>query len=671
MKTNTAEGASASGQTLTAANSGGGSGDAFATVSPGTSATLTYDSSAAFSGQYGYLVTKTAGNASQSLAELREGAGSTSVGGTLYVRPGGSIANDASVLGIQIRSTTDAVMGRLQIGTGDVIKIYNQSSLQLTGTVPLTLDGVSWYRLELDTSGLGSTGTWTGRVYSGHSQTPIDTITGSVSTTATLTSDRLRFGNLGSSNIQSFAFDDPRINAGGVSPGPTGFSGTLTLSGSGTLAANGTPGAAGTISTSGAGALSPLGTPGAGGTTTLSGTGTLAGTGRPGTAGALALSGAGTLAATGRPAAAGALALSGIGTLVLVGGSSATGTLTLSGSGALAANGTPGAGGALALSGAGTLQGAGGGSSVGSLNTSGAGTLAAAGAPATTGPAGLSGAGTLAAAGAPAPTAALGLSGTGTLQVSGVPSIAAALGLSGAGTLQATGGGNSVGQLQLSGAGGLQTSGTAAIAGAAGLSGLGALSLLGTPVGPLSGALALSGGGTLATSAALSFTGSLQLGSIGYLRHVMGVQVGWTPSNEMVAVAWLKQSVPYLGNRVATELPSDNSSWSASGFTTVATTGGTPNVEVPVNEPVMSIDNWGVSLNSGRPPWNLASVPAEEIKIAAVDHGTIPKILTMPAGYNQVRVFSVVPRTEPRRVPGDGAGYAHYQQDLEFRWVRA
>ena len=252
-----------------------------------------------------------------------------------------------------------------------------------------------------------------------------------------------------------------------------------------------------------------------------------------------------------------------------------------------------------------------------------------------------------------------------------VPNIAAALGLSGTGTLQAAAAGTSFGSASYSGTGALSAASLLSVAGAAGLSGLGALTAFGVAQGPAVALVQLGGVGTLAATALVSLTGSAQLGGIGYLRDTGGSRVGFTPSNEMVTVAWLKQSVPYLGSRVATELPADNTSWSASGFTTVHTTGGTPNIEVPVNEPVMSVDSWGVALNSGRPPWNLAAQPAEAIKAAALAHGTIPKILVMPAGFNQVRVFSVVPRTEPRRINGDAAGYAHYQQDVELRWVSA
>jgi hypothetical protein len=141
------------------------------------------------------------------------------------------------------------------------------------------------------------------------------------------------------------------------------------------------------------------------------------------------------------------------------------------------------------------------------------------------------------------------------------------------------------------------------------------------------------------------------------------------PSNELVAVAWLKDAVTYLGSRVATELPADNSTWGASGFTTVQATGGTPHLYVPERKPVVSIDTWGVSGKAGRPPWNLASQQAERIREACLDHLTVARKVTMPSGYRSARVVAAIPRTEPRRMRGDAASYAHYQQDVEFWWV--
>jgi hypothetical protein len=140
------------------------------------------------------------------------------------------------------------------------------------------------------------------------------------------------------------------------------------------------------------------------------------------------------------------------------------------------------------------------------------------------------------------------------------------------------------------------------------------------------------------------------------------------PTTELVAVAWLKAAVPYLGTRVATELPMDNASWSASGFTVVSSAGGSPHIYLPLARPVLSIDCYGVAAGAARPPWNLAFQCAEEIRRATLAHATVPRAVTLPAAYALARVLAVIPRSEPRRIPGDVANYARVQMDLELWW---
>lgn len=129
------------------------------------------------------------------------------------------------------------------------------------------------------------------------------------------------------------------------------------------------------------------------------------------------------------------------------------------------------------------------------------------------------------------------------------------------------------------------------------------------------------------------------------------------PNHELVAIAWLKTIV---GDRVATTLPKDAASWAATGFCTVDTVGGTPNLYVPLREPVMGVQCWAVNLNSQKPPWNKASSLAEAIQAACMDHPTVPRTLTIPGGYPQVQVKSAYLTGEPRRMPDDPSSYARY-----------
>lgn len=140
------------------------------------------------------------------------------------------------------------------------------------------------------------------------------------------------------------------------------------------------------------------------------------------------------------------------------------------------------------------------------------------------------------------------------------------------------------------------------------------------------------------------------------------------PTNELVAVAWLKHVTG--SDLVATDLPADNTSWSASGFTQVMVTGGTPDNDVPVARPVLSVDCWAAAPGSAKPPWYRANARAEAIRAAVLDHMNVPfTVVTLPEVYSDARVLSAVMLTEPRRVLSDEANYAHYQFDLRLHWV--
>ncbi len=135
----------------------------------------------------------------------------------------------------------------------------------------------------------------------------------------------------------------------------------------------------------------------------------------------------------------------------------------------------------------------------------------------------------------------------------------------------------------------------------------------------------------------------------------MSLQLRATP--ELVATAWLKTVV---GDRVATTLPKDNASWAASGFCTLVSAGGTPNLYVPLREPVMSVDCWAFNADSQKPSWNKAAMLAEAIQAACYDHPAIPQTVTLPTGYPAARVLSAYTTGEHRRIPDDPSSYAHY-----------
>jgi hypothetical protein len=145
----------------------------------------------------------------------------------------------------------------------------------------------------------------------------------------------------------------------------------------------------------------------------------------------------------------------------------------------------------------------------------------------------------------------------------------------------------------------------------------------------------------------------------------MSLQLRATP--ELVATAWLKTVV---GDRVATTLPKDNTTWAASGFCTLVVAGGTPNLYVPLREPAVGVDCWAVNPQSQKPPWNKAAALAEAIQAACYDHPAIPQRVTLPAGYPGVQVLSAYTTGEHRRVPDDPSSYARYSiPGLVIAWT--
>jgi hypothetical protein len=48
---------------------------------------------------------------------------------------------------------------------------------------------------------------------------------------------------------------------------------------------------------------------------------------------------------------------------------------------------------------------------------------------------------------------------------------------------------------------------------------------------------------------------------------------------------------------------------------------------------------------------------------------TLRRTLTLPSGYPQARLLECQALTEPRRLYGDDASYAHYQFDLYMHWT--
>lgn len=321
-----------------------------------------------------------------------------------------------------------------------------------------------------------------------------------------------------------------------VSPIPgSAFTGTATLSGSGTLTMpTKVPSFLQTCAFTGSGSLTfSAAKPGlVNAATALSGTGALTLLGAPKWVDTLNFTGSGTLGAVGTPSFARTLALTGSGTLT-----TAQGPMTVIGA-------------TVGLAGAGTLTFAAVPKWAVTLGFTGSGTLGAVGIPVYVGTVSLSGSGTLLSTGIPKPITTLGLTGSGALTAAGSPKPIQALGLSGSGTLAADGLAAILASLALSGQGALSGAGTPAVLGTLGLSGSGQLTF--TPVSSFIGSVALTGSGLLTTDGHLVIRRDLDLeisdptghallyrGNYGYLlltTDAAGNTVGYVLSDEDVEV---------------------------------------------------------------------------------------------------------------------------------------
>jgi hypothetical protein len=140
------------------------------------------------------------------------------------------------------------------------------------------------------------------------------------------------------------------------------------------------------------------------------------------------------------------------------------------------------------------------------------------------------------------------------------------------------------------------------------------------------------------------------------------------PTPEQVAIAWLGTVPGVPVGKIATTLPGDTSTWSTDGFLTVLSVGGSGPMYTGLRSPVVQVDAWANNPDSSKPPWGKAgSLIGAVIERTLTD--TQPGELFIRAGFYPVRLMSVYPLGEPRRVPDDESSFARYQVDLTFRYA--
>lgn len=144
------------------------------------------------------------------------------------------------------------------------------------------------------------------------------------------------------------------------------------------------------------------------------------------------------------------------------------------------------------------------------------------------------------------------------------------------------------------------------------------------------------------------------------------------PNADLVGVAWVGGIAGVSPGQVATILPEDNSSWSASGFVELTVVGGSPGVDGAHRGPVYEVSCWASNPNSSKAPWGKAFTLAELVIAGCypLNPMTASRTVTLPAGFENARVMSAYPLSEPRRIENDDSSYARVQFDLQLNWVR-
>lgn len=336
-----------------------------------------------------------------------------------------------------------------------------------------------------------------------------------------------------------------------VAPSSTGFSGTASQAGSGSLTTGGLVGAVasavlagsvaitaagsvssgltGTAAVSGTGALTASGLVARSSSSTLGGTGVLSSSGQVGARATAAVGGAGALTAAGQVGiSAGAANLVGIG-VIGAAGSSVTGyqgaSSPLTGTGTLTANGIMARASGATVAGTGALASSGVVNRSGGATTSGAGSVTATGTVGVQGVAPLTGISFLTASGVVATRASASVAGTGSLVATG-SSVAGLLGVAsrtGVGTISVTSVAGRTSPTSLPGAGSLVAAGSVGRSTSAVTAGVGALSSTGRVGAVSSSALAGSGAlqavGLVAAQSSAAVAGSGAITAIGIVEE--------------------------------------------------------------------------------------------------------------------------------------------------------
>ena len=212
---NNAEGGT-SGTTVTAANSGGASGDAFDSISIGTSAAFTFDNAQAAHGTLGYKYVEPATAVNISAAWTTAFGSQTTVFGRFYFY---STANPTGSLRAIRLFVAGVLKANFNITTGGKLEFKDTATTTTSTGVAIALS--AWNRVEFQCTVSAGAATLEMKLWktADSSGAADDTITVTNGNTGSVAFDQIRFGISGFATNYTFWLDDLNVNSTGY-PGP-------------------------------------------------------------------------------------------------------------------------------------------------------------------------------------------------------------------------------------------------------------------------------------------------------------------------------------------------------------------------------------------------------------------------------------------------------------------
>lgn len=143
------------------------------------------------------------------------------------------------------------------------------------------------------------------------------------------------------------------------------------------------------------------------------------------------------------------------------------------------------------------------------------------------------------------------------------------------------------------------------------------------------------------------------------------------PTNDLVAISWLRTVPGVPETKVSTRLPAKESLILPEGFVTVSVLTGSSNIYLPVRSPVIEIRTWAGPGEGGKEPqWWRANQLAECIREACLDHLSFGGVIETRSGYDDVCVPSAYLMSEPRKVISDDGRFAAFVFEVQMHWTR-